>query len=95
MTTDVPFAFVFRPELLMRGDALEIVAVSLLTLARLAAVSFGLAGRGRLTVSGAVYSTCLVTGGVLLADRAVRPPASCLGSGACPSPTQHRDFVVS
>ena len=33
----VPFAFVFRPELLMRGSAFEIVAVSLLTLAGLAA----------------------------------------------------------
>ena len=28
----VPFAFIFRPELLMRGDAFEIIAVTLLTL---------------------------------------------------------------
>ena len=63
----VPFAFIFRPELLMRGDAIEIVAVSLLTFAGLAAVSFGLARRGRLTLRGAASGACLVSGGVLLA----------------------------
>ena len=63
----VPFAFIFRPQLLMRGDALEIVAVSLLTLAGLAAVSFGLAVRGRLTPARAAAAASLVAGGVLLA----------------------------
>ena len=63
----VPFAFVFRPELLMRGGALEILAVSLLTLVGLGAVSFGLAGRGPLTVSATAARACLVGGGILLA----------------------------
>ena len=68
----------------MRGEALEIVAVSLLTFAGLAAVSFGLAGRGRLTLPGAASGTCLVAGGVLLAV----PPLDdwsipALGSGLC------------
>ena len=80
----VPFAFIFRPELLMRGEALEIVAVSLLTFAGLAAVSFGLAGRGRLTLPGAASGACLVSGGVLLAV----PPLDdwsipALGAGLC------------
>ena len=80
----VPFAFIFRPQLLMRGDALEILAVSLLTLAGLCAVSFGLAGRRRFTLSGVATGVCLVSGGVLLAVPPLddwRIPA--LGAGLC------------
>ena len=80
----VPFAFIFRPELLMRGDWLEIIAVSLLTLSGLAAVSFGLAGLSRLTVSGAVAGGCLVAGGVLLSVPPLDDWAiSALGAGLC------------
>ena len=80
----VPFAFIFRPELLMRGEWLEIVSVSLLTLAGLGAVSFGLAGRGRLTLPEAATRTSLVAGGILVAV----PPlddwgVSALGAGLC------------
>ena len=80
----VPFAFIFRPELLMRGGVLEIVAVSLLTLAGLGAVSFGLAGLNRLTVPGAAGAASLVAGGVLLAV----PPLDdwgvpAVGAGLC------------
>ena len=63
----VPFAFIFRPQLLMRGDALEVVAVSLLTFAGLGAISFGLAGRGIRTLLEAVARVCLVVGGIMLA----------------------------
>lgn len=64
----VPFAFIFRPELLMRGDALAVLAVSLLTLAGLAAVSLGLARQGSVrSPLAAGARTCLVMGGVLLA----------------------------
>ena len=80
----VPFAFIFRPQLLMRGDGLEILAVSLMTLAGLAAVSFGLTGDKRLTLSSAAARGCLVSGGVLLAV----PPLEgwslpALGAGLC------------
>ena len=81
----VPFAFIFRLELLMRGEWLEILAVSLLTLAGLGAVSFGLAGaRGRHTLHGAAARASLVAGGVLLAV----PPLDdwgvpALGAGLC------------
>ena len=63
----VPFAFIFRPELLMRGDALDILGVSLLTFAGLGAISFGLAGRGMPSLQAAVARVCLVAGGILLA----------------------------
>ena len=63
----VPFAFVFRPQLLMRGGALEILAVSLLTFAGLAAVSLGLTGRGKLTFATVCEQACLIFGGILLA----------------------------
>ena len=63
----IPFAFVFRPELLMRGSTLDIVGVSLLTLAGLASISFGLAIRERGTLPGAASMTCLVIGGILVA----------------------------
>lgn len=80
----VPFAFIFRPELLMRGDWVEILAVSLLTLSGLAAVSFGLARLSRLTLPGVVAGACLVAGGVLLSvpplDDWVIPA---LGAGLC------------
>ena len=80
----VPFAFIFRPELLMRGAWVEILAVSLLTLSGLAAVSFGLAGLSRRTLSGVVAGACLVAGGVLLSV----PPLDdwgipALGAGLC------------
>ena len=80
----VPFAFIFRPQLLMRGDGLEILAVSLMTLAGLAAVSFGLTGDKRLTLLSAAARGCLVSGGVLLAV----PPLEgwsvpALGAGLC------------
>ena len=83
----IPFAFIFRPQLLMRGDALEIVLVSLLSFAGLGAVSLGLAGRGRLTLGGAAAAACLVLGGALLAvpplDEWVVPA---LGAGLCAIP---------
>ncbi len=80
----VPFAFIFRPQLLMRGDGLEILAVSMMTFAGLAAVSFGLAGHGRITLPSAAARACLVSGGVLLAV----PPLEgwsipALGAGLC------------
>ena len=80
----VPFAFIFRPELLMRGDWPEIIAVSLLTFSGLAAVSFGLAGLSRLTLPGVVAGACLVAGGILLSV----PPLDdwgipALGAGLC------------
>ncbi|MYH56888.1 MAG: TRAP transporter fused permease subunit [Boseongicola sp. SB0675_bin_26] len=62
----VPFAFIFRPQLLMRGSALEILAVSALTLIGLAAVSLGLTGTRNPTVSAFAAKACLVIGGILL-----------------------------
>ena len=80
----VPFAFVFRPELLMRGGALEIIAVSVLTLAGLAAVSVGLAVRERRSVTGASAMLCLVIGGILLAVPPLDTPEIPLGgAGLC------------
>ena len=80
----VPFAFIFRPQLLMRGDAAEILAVTLLTLAGLGAVSFGLAGQRRYTLPVTASRVCLVSGGILLAV----PPLDgwtipALGAGLC------------
>ena len=80
----VPFAFVFRPELLMRGTAFEIVAVSLLTLAGLAAVSLGLAVREWRRATGAAAMLCLVIGGILLAVPPLDAPEIPLGgAGLC------------
>ena len=80
----VPFAFVFRPELLMRGSAFEIVAVSLLTLAGLAAVSVGLAVRRWRSVTGAAAMACLVAGGILVAVPPLAAPAVPIaGAGLC------------
>ena len=80
----VPFAFVFRPELLMRGSVFEIVAVSLLTLAGLAAVSFGLAVREWSSATGAAAMLCLVIGGILLAVPPLDAPEIPLGgAGLC------------
>lgn len=80
----VPFAFVFRPELLMRGGAFEIVAVSLLTLAGLAAVSFGLAVREWRSATGAAAMLCLVIGGILLAVPPLEAPEIPIGgAGLC------------
>ena len=62
----VPFAFIFRPQLLMRGSALEILAVSALTFIGLAAVSLGLTGTRNPTVSAFAAKACLVAGGILL-----------------------------
>ncbi len=80
----VPFAFVFRPQLLMRGEALEILAVSLLTFAGLAAVSLGLTGQQKRTFATVLARACLVLGGILLAV----PPLdsfgiSAAGAGLC------------
>ena len=80
----VPFAFVFRPELLMRGSALEIIAVSVLTLAGLAAVSMGLAVRDRRSVTGATAMLCLVIGGILVAVPPLEAPEIPIGgAGLC------------
>ena len=80
----VPFAFVFRPELLMRGSAFEIVAVSLLTLAGLAAISVGLAVRERRSLSGATAMACLVVGGILVAvPPLAAPEIPIAGAGLC------------
>ena len=80
----VPFAFVFRPELLMRGSAFEIVAVSLLTLAGLAAISVGLAVRERRSLTGATAMACLVVGGVLVAVPPLAAPEIPIGgAGLC------------
>ena len=80
----VPFAFVFRPELLMRGNAFEIVLASLLTLAGLAAVSLGLAVREWRSVTGAAAMLCLVVGGILLAVPPLEAPEVPLGgAGLC------------
>ena len=80
----VPFAFVFRPELLMRGSAFEIVAVSLLTLAGLAAISVGLAVRELRSLAGASAMACLVAGGVLLAvPPLAAPEIPIAGAGLC------------
>ncbi|MXW85651.1 MAG: TRAP transporter fused permease subunit [Boseongicola sp. SB0667_bin_21] len=62
----VPFAFIFRPQLLMRGSVLEILAVSALTLVGLAAVSLGLTGIRNPTVSALAARVCLVIGGTLV-----------------------------
>lgn len=62
----VPFAFIFRPQLLMRGSALEILAVSVLTFVGLAAVSLGLSGMRNLTATGLAAKFCLIIGGILL-----------------------------
>ena len=62
----VPFAFIFRPQLLMRGSALEILAVSVLTFIGLAAVSLGLSGARNLTVLAIAAKACLIIGGILL-----------------------------
>ena len=80
----VPFAFVFRPELLMRGSAFEIVAVSLLTLAGLAAISVGLAVREWRSLTGATAMACLVVGGILLAvPPLAAPEIPIAGAGLC------------
>lgn len=80
----VPFAFVFRPELLMRGSAFEIVAVSLLTLAGLAAISVGLAVRERRSLTGATAMACLVVGGILVAvPPLAAPEIPIAGAGLC------------
>ncbi len=80
----VPFAFVFRPELLMRGSVFEIVAVSLLTLAGLAAISVGLAVRGRRSLTGATAMACLVVGGILVAvPPLAAPEIPIAGAGLC------------
>ena len=62
----VPFAFIFRPQLLMRGSALEILAVSMLTFIGLAAVSLGLSGMRNLTLPAFAAKVCLIIGGILL-----------------------------
>ena len=62
----VPFAFVFRPQLLMRGSALEILAVTVLTFIGLAAVSLGLTGTRSLTSTTFTAKVCLVIGGILV-----------------------------
>ena len=80
----VPFAFVFRPELLMRGSAFEIVAVSLLTLAGLAAISVGLAVREWRSLTGATAMACLVVGGILVAvPPLAAPEIPIAGAGLC------------
>ena len=63
----VPFSFVFRPELLMRGSPLEILYTTLLTTIGLVVMSLGFAVPGKTKLRGFSAMLLFATGGFLLA----------------------------
>lgn len=63
----VPFSFVFRPELLMRGSPLEILYTTVLTTVGLVTMSFSFAVPGKSTLRGFSAMLLLSAGGFLLA----------------------------
>lgn len=79
----VPFSFVFRPELLMRGSPFEIIYTTLFTTVGLVTMSLGFSVSGKKKLRGFSAMLLLGVGGFMLAVPPLNPMIIGIGSMCC------------
>lgn len=79
----VPFAFVFRPELLMQGEPMQIVLVTTISTIGLVIIALGFDQADRRSIIGLLRPIPLLAGGFLIAVPPLSWPLIALGAGLC------------